>query len=92
VGLFLGDASFWEVLDQDFRLDFEFSSQFIDSDLIGICHSPLVLTATSYLSTAAYRVPHNPPNFFLRLFRAFYRFTDLFFSQCFCGFSCSFVE
>jgi hypothetical protein len=54
VRLLLGDASFWEVLDQDFRLDLEFSSQFIDTDLIGICHSPLVLNATSYLSTAAY--------------------------------------
>src|ERR1700678_2395361 len=54
VRLLLGDASFWEVLDQDFRLDLEFSGQFIDTDLIGICHSPLVSTATSYLSTAAY--------------------------------------
>jgi hypothetical protein len=53
VRLLFSDASFWEVLDQDFRLDFEFSSQFIDSDLIGICHSPLVLFATSYLGTAA---------------------------------------
>jgi hypothetical protein len=53
VRLFFGDASFWEVLDQDFRLDLEFSSQFINPDLIGICHSPLVSTATSYLGTAA---------------------------------------
>ena len=53
VRLLFGDASFWEVLDQDFRLDLEFSSQFVNSDLIGICHSPRVLTATSYLGTAA---------------------------------------
>ncbi len=51
--LLFGDASFWEVLDQDFRLDLEFSSQFINPNLIGICHSPLVSTATSYLGTAA---------------------------------------
>ena len=51
--LFFGDASFWEVLDQDLGLDLEFSSQFINPDLIGICHSPLVSTATSYLGTAA---------------------------------------
>jgi hypothetical protein len=43
VRLLFGDASFWEVLDQDFRLDLEFSSQFINPDLIGICHSPLGL-------------------------------------------------
>jgi len=42
VRLLFGDAGFWEVLDQDFRLDLEFSSQFVDPDLIGICHSPLV--------------------------------------------------
>jgi hypothetical protein len=58
VRLLFGDASFWEVLDQDFRLDLEFSSQFVNSDLIGICHSPLVLTATSYLGTAAYTYQH----------------------------------
>jgi hypothetical protein len=53
VRLLLGNAGFWEVLDQHFRLDLEFSSQFINPDLIGICHSPLVLTAASYLGTAA---------------------------------------
>jgi hypothetical protein len=53
VRLLFSNASFWEVLDQDFRLDLEFSSQFINPDLIGICHSPLVSTATSYLGTAA---------------------------------------
>jgi hypothetical protein len=42
VRFLFGDACFWEVLDQDFRLDLEFSSQFVDPDLIGICHSPLV--------------------------------------------------
>jgi hypothetical protein len=92
VRLLFGDASFWEVLDQDFRLDFEFSSQFIDSDLIGICHSPLVLTATSYLSTAAYNSTQKSCNFLLRLFRAFHRFANLFFSDFFCRFSRGFVE
>ncbi len=53
VRLLFSNTSFWEVLDQDLRLDLEFSGQFVNSDLIGICHSPLVLTAAAYLGTAA---------------------------------------
>ncbi len=41
VRLFFGDADFREELDQDLRLDLQFARQFIDTDLIGICHSPL---------------------------------------------------
>ena len=39
--LLLCDADLRQKLDQDLGLDLEFSCQFIDADLIGICHSPL---------------------------------------------------
>jgi hypothetical protein len=41
VRLFFRDASFREVINQDFRLDLQFPRQLINPDLIGICHSPL---------------------------------------------------
>jgi hypothetical protein len=47
VRLFFRDASFWEVINQDFRLDLQFPRQLINPDLIGICHSPLFNSAST---------------------------------------------
>lgn len=47
VRLFFGDADFRQELNQDFRLDLQLPRQFINPDLIRICHSPrssLILT------------------------------------------------
>jgi len=41
VRLFFRDADFRQELDQDFRLDLEFTRQLVNSNLIGICHQPL---------------------------------------------------
>jgi hypothetical protein len=41
VRLFFRDADLRQELDQDLGLDLQFARQFIDTDLIGICHSPL---------------------------------------------------
>ena len=41
VRLLFRDADFRQELDQDLGLDLQFARQFIDTDLIGICHSPL---------------------------------------------------
>ena len=46
VRLLLGNADFWQVLDQDLCLDLEFPGQLIDSDLIRICHQPLSLQSS----------------------------------------------
>jgi hypothetical protein len=46
--LFL-DADFRQVVDQHLGLDLEFAGQFVDSDLIGLCHallSELLLAVT----------------------------------------------
>ncbi len=39
--LLFRDADFRQELDQNLSLDLQFPCQFIDADLIGICHSPL---------------------------------------------------
>jgi hypothetical protein len=39
VRLLFGDADFRQVLDQYLRLDLKLASEFVNSDLIGICHS-----------------------------------------------------
>jgi hypothetical protein len=41
VRLFFRDADFRQELNQDFCLDLQFACQFVDTDLIRICHSPL---------------------------------------------------
>lgn len=43
VRLLLGDANLRQEIDQHLGLDFQFSSQFIDTNLIGVCHSLLTL-------------------------------------------------
>ena len=43
--LFLSDAGFGEVINQDFRLDLQFPRQLVNPDLIRICHSPLFNSA-----------------------------------------------
>ncbi len=43
VRLLLRDADFRQEIDQHLGLDFQFSSQFIDTNLIGVCHSLLTL-------------------------------------------------
>src|SRR5580704_17386567 len=53
--LFLGDADFRQVLDQNFRFDLEFPGQLINSYLIRICHQPLLLLAL--ISTSVCFVP-----------------------------------
>jgi hypothetical protein len=45
VRLFFRNAGFRKIVNQDFRLDLQFPRQFINPDLIGICHSPLFNSA-----------------------------------------------
>ena len=51
VRLLLGDADLRQVLDQNFCFDLQLSRQFVDSDLIRICHSPLIFAAEPFLAT-----------------------------------------
>jgi hypothetical protein len=51
VRLLFGDADFRQVLDQNFCFDLQLSRQFVDSDLIRICHSPLIFAAEPFLAT-----------------------------------------
>jgi hypothetical protein len=44
VGLFLGDADLGQIVDEDLGLDFELSRQFVNSNLICVCHQPLFCT------------------------------------------------
>jgi hypothetical protein len=50
------DAEFRQEIDQHFRFDLEFPSQLINSNLIGICHQPLLspLIRTCRLSRAVF--------------------------------------
>ena len=41
VCLFLRDADLGQIVDQHLDLDFKFSRQFVNSDLICVCHQPL---------------------------------------------------
>ncbi len=41
MGLFFGDADLGQIIDQHLGLDLELSSQFINPDLICVCHQPL---------------------------------------------------
>jgi len=41
VCLFLRDADLGQIVDQHLGLDFQFSRQFVNSDLICVCHQPL---------------------------------------------------
>jgi hypothetical protein len=38
----LGDTNLGQVLYQDFGLDLELAGQFVDADLVGFCHQPLI--------------------------------------------------
>lgn len=80
VRLFFRDADFRQELDQDLGLDLQFARQFIDTDLIGICHSPLS-------SLVPYEHMHQ-----LRFFRAIFRAADCFFPHFFAGLFGSFIE
>jgi hypothetical protein len=51
VRLLFGDADLRQVLDQNFCFDLQLSRQFVDSDLIRICHSPLIFAAEPFLAT-----------------------------------------
>jgi hypothetical protein len=58
VRLFFRDADFRQELDQDLSLDLQFARQFINSDLIRICHSPLsslVLANAIHRATAKFQ-------------------------------------
>jgi hypothetical protein len=54
VRLFLHDADLGQVIDQHLGLDLKFSRQFVDSDLICVCHQPLFCESLSPLLGLCY--------------------------------------
>lgn len=82
VRLFFRDADFRQELDQDLGLDLQFACQFIDTDLIGICHSPLSSLDLHKTRCDAYNHFHSASRRALSrllLPGAFFRLADCFF-------------
>lgn len=96
VRLFFCDADFRQELDQDLSLDLQLPRQFIDADLIGICHSPLCSLDFPNTRCDYYYNRHFSDSkrelSQLRLLRAFFGLTDCFFPYCFAGLVRGLVE
>ncbi len=72
--LFFCDADGWQVLDQNLRFDLQLSCQFIYTNLIRICHSPLCLLPSRHSWLRCY---------IRQALRLVFRFTNLRFANLF---------